>query len=155
MRTAGIDNRMGGGKVIEFSIAWTVQPKQSMRMRVVAGKGRKPFAMAYQSSAVRQNESQLITLMQPYKPDLPIVGPVRASFVFSFPWRTTDSKRQRAKLTAPKTTKPDLTQLVKQIEDCLERGGFLTNDAQIAEYATVRKQFADAPGVYVRLEEIV
>lgn len=53
----------------------------------------------------------------------------------------------------PKATKPDLDNLEKAFWDVLQRLKFFSGDQQVA-LKEVAKLYAEAPGVYARLEEM-
>lgn len=138
--------------IVEFTVPWTVEPKQSMRMRVVAAKG-KTFAHSYTPAKVKRNAEAIMLLMAQHRPAVPFAGAVAAEYVITYPWRASASKRERAKIFAPKTTKPDWDNLAKQLSDCAERCGFFANDAQICDGRVV-KQYGDQPGITVRFADV-
>lgn len=138
---------------IEFFVHWVVRPKQSVRHRIVRpGKGA-PFVQSYQPAALRQNEAELIATMQQHRPSKPLSGPIAAIYEFHYPWRSNEPQKNKARGCIPKTTRPDLGQLDKQIEDCLERGGLIANDSMIWR-RTSSRFWSGQQGVRIRLEEI-
>lgn len=69
----------------------------------------------------------------------PFDGPLRITVVASFCIPKSWSKAKRAaQLGAPHTQKPDLSNIVKQLEDGLNRIAW-EDDSQIAEYGPCRK----------------
>lgn len=64
------------------------------------------------------------------------------------------SKRKAAQAIADKirpTTKPDVSNVLKGIEDALS-GVWYEDDSQIVEYGLIGKWYAEEPRVYVRLD---
>lgn len=64
------------------------------------------------------------------------------------------SKRKAAQAIADKirpTTKPDVSNVLKGIEDALN-GVWYADDSQIVEYGLMGKWYAEEPRVYVRLD---
>ena len=113
---------------IEFTIPYIVAPKNADR----SGKGRH-----YQPKKVMQNAGALAALCAEYRPESPMLGPIRLWLAFRYPWRKSEPKKNRHGIKA-KDTKPDLDNLEKQLVDVLERSGFIVNDSQIAEKRSVK-----------------
>ncbi len=117
---------------IEFTIPYIVAPKNADRSRVVQGGNGKAWAHHYQPKKVTDNAKTLAALCAEYRPESPMLGPIRLTLAFWYPWRKTEPLKNR-KAPVAKDTKPDLDNLEKQITDVLERSGFFANDSQIAE----------------------
>ena len=52
-----------------------------------------------------------------------------------------------------RTQKPDTDNLQKLLKDCMTRCGFWKDDALVAS-ETAEKLWAEAPGIYIRIEEL-
>jgi len=138
---------------LEFHIPWTVEPKQSMRHRIIVdGTGRRYIA-SYTPAKVKANSQTIASLVAQHRPRDPLSGPLRATYVLTYPWRSSTSQRARKAGPMPKDTKPDCDNLGKNLSDTLQRSGFFANDSQIADLRIV-KQWGDQAGVTVRLEGI-
>jgi crossover junction endodeoxyribonuclease RusA len=137
---------------IEFFIAYQIQPKQGDRSRIIGSKG-KSFVQHYQPAKVRNNARDLALLMAPHRPATPLEGPLRMELTFQWSWPKSMSKRKRARGLVYRETKPDCENLLKQLNDVMERSGFFRNDAQIADLH-VRKVWTDSPGVQVTLSRL-
>lgn len=117
--------------IIEFSIPCLPCAKQSMRMRVVSKNG-KTFAMSYPDGMVKQNAATLASLMAPYRPKVPMRGPVVLTLQVVYPWLKGHSMKKRLLFDfIPKATAPDADNLCKAVCDVLQREGFVVNDGQI------------------------
>ena len=67
---------------IDFHVPWKVHPKQAMRIaRMANGRPR-----TYQPSLVVTNARTLATFMAPHRPRQPLSGPLRATYVLTYPW---------------------------------------------------------------------
>ncbi len=137
---------------IKFTIPYLVQPKNADRSRVVANSKGELFSHHYQPKKVADNAKALAALCAEYRPESPILGPIRLWLEFRYPWRKSEPKKNRHRIRA-KDTKPDLDNLEKQLVDVLERSGFFTNDSQVAEKRSV-KTWGEQGFVSVIIEEM-
>lgn len=87
----------------------------------------------------------------------PIAGPVRLDAVFTMPKPKSAPKRRR---TWP-AKKPDLSKLIRAVEDSLTDAGVWGDDGQVVEYGRVLKAYPledvdalDSPGVRIRIYTI-
>lgn len=83
----------------------------------------------------------------------PLEGPVSLSLRFRLPIPKSYNKRVRASMLAgetPPTTKPDLSNMVKAIEDALNGVAFVDDSQVVRSFQT--KIYAEQPGVDVRIE---
>lgn len=138
--------------IVEFTIAWVVEPKQGGMTRIISSGG-KHFARRYQPVKVKRNAETLALLMAPHRPAVPLDGPIRAHYEFKYGWLSSHGKKVRALGKLWKDTRPDTGNLAKNLEDVLERTGFVTNDARICA-VRIEKYFCDSPGLFVRLTTI-
>lgn len=79
-------------------------------------------------------------------PRTPVSGPMRVSVRWCFP---RGAKRQGE----PHTAKPDMSNMLKTLEDCLQRAGVIADDAQICE-EHLAKAWCDPAGIWVRVEPL-
>lgn len=136
---------------ITFSIPYTMCAKQADRSRI-AHMGGKQFIRHYQSKEVTENAQALASFVAPHRPPAPLGGPIRLDVLVIFPWLKGHSAKVRSNGGIPKETKPDVDNILKQLDDVLERSGFFGNDAQVSD-VRVRKRFGAMPTVQVRIEE--
>lgn len=131
-------------------------PKAQKRARSRAiPKNGKWIATTYKDSGQRQQEATLESLLMPYAPEIPFQGPLRLSLNIFLP--IPKSKPVKWKRAAEyggirPTTKPDISNVVKHLEDVMN-GTFFADDRQIVTLV-VRKFYAEIPGYYLELEEI-
>lgn len=137
---------------IEFFIPWRVAPKQSVRTRVVHTATGQAFAQHYQTKKIKENAAVLAEQIAPFRPPTPFEGPVRAWYVVVYPYRKSESKKNRG-VDIPKDTGPDCGQLSKQLDDVLQGCGFVANDAQIADSRT-QKFWGMRPGITITVETL-
>lgn len=133
--------------VIHFYCPIAVQPKQSMRMRVVNGR-----PMSYPSPKVSQNAKALAAAFKPYAPSKPWTGPVELDVRFWMPFPKATSKRKRETIIWH-DKKPDRGNLLKQIEDVLEACGFVENDSQFC-VGSVAKCWGEEPAITVVMRQV-
>ena len=84
----------------------------------------------------------------------PLEGPLRltVSAVFAIP-QSWSAKKRAAHLWRPHTQKPDLSNLIKHLEDGLNRIAWV-DDSQIAEYGPCRKLWGDRDETVLIIERI-
>lgn len=113
------------------------------------GKGVRFFKKAN----VARAEHDLLTLLHPHTPPAPFTGPLYLSIAFTWPWRKSEPKKNRASGRKWRDTKPDCSNIVKMVEDCMTRLGFWGDDSQVA-LLTVSKRWGDTPGISVAMQEM-
>jgi Holliday junction resolvase RusA-like endonuclease len=115
----------------EFHIPIVPLAKQGDRVRVIPGKnGKKPFAVHYIAPAVKLNAKKLRESAKKEWGPAPWTGaPLMVFYVVTYPYRVAEPKKNRGR-AIPKTTKPDVDNLVKMLNDALE-GVCWDNDATI------------------------
>ena len=114
---------------------------QEKQVRVVNGK-----PVFYDPPAVRDARSKLTAHLSAHRPEKPMGGAVRLVVKWCFP------RGQHAD-GAYRITKPDTDNLQKLLKDCMTRVGFWGDDAQAAS-EICEKFWAEAPGIYICVEEI-
>jgi Holliday junction resolvase RusA-like endonuclease len=131
---------------IEFFVPWTVKPKGNSKT-IVHGKNGRTYLIEPKKN--RENADALKLLFAQHAPPQPLEGPVRVEYRVTYGWLGKHGKRLRALgRRIPKTTRPDLGQLEKQLDDVLEAAGFVADDAQIVERESC-KCHGTRPGVEV------
>lgn len=105
----------------------------------------------YDPPNVKAATEFLAGLLAPYAPKEPLTGPVVERVRFVFPWRPSESKKVvKAGVNVPIITKPDCDNMVKRLNDILERLRFFENDSQIYSM-TIEKYRGSSPGIMINL----
>ena len=91
------------------------------------GVGRNGKAIVYRDTNLEAARQELLTELLPYRPKMPLTGPVRLSVWWHF--GTPDRKKQDAYW---KVTRPDTDNMIKLLKDCLTQVGFWKDDSQVA-----------------------
>lgn len=133
-----------------FFVPWEVKPKGNSK-QIVRGKDGRSYLI--EPAKNRQNAKDLRTLFAEFAPPTPYHGPVVVTYTIMYPFRGYHNKKQKSGGMIPKHTRPDLGQLVKQLDDALQAAGFLYDDAQICSYGNTRKVHCSTPGVSVEIRE--
>ena len=105
------------------------------------------------NSNATKAKNELIALIAPYAPQMPIEGPVSLSVVWAYPWRASESKKNKEKGFMYCYTKPDCDNLTKQLADILTRLGFWRDDAQVA-CLQFSKVWRDNPGISIQIKTL-
>lgn len=123
---------------------------QSAGKRMAIINGRPMF---FKNKAAAGAEHDYLVLCAPHKPASPIAGPVRLKVDFVFPWRKSEPKKRIALGRVPMTSKPDCSNAIKALEDCLTKLGYWNDDGQVADLH-VTKAWGDRVGIYISIQEI-
>lgn len=145
-------------RVIAFHVP-IVPPKATSqgagkRMMIITSKATgKQLPLFFKSDKAKAAEHDLLVLCAPYKPARPIEGPVRLQVDFVWPWRVSEPKKRISLGRVPHVSKPDLSNVIKMLEDCLTKLGFWKDDGQVADLH-VTKAWGDQVGIYVAISPI-
>lgn len=86
------------------------------------------------------------TALAPFAPATPISGALALDLEFTWPWRSSDSKRTRLARRIPCTVKPDCDNVAKTVTDVMVLVGILAADQKLAQL-TVQKWIGHEPGL--------
>lgn len=107
----------------------------------------------FKKKKVAQSEQSFHALLYPHRPSAPFDGPVCLCIGFVFPWRKSESKRIVKNYSLyPVQTRPDLSNLVKTIEDVMTTLRFWNDDGQISSLS-ITKQYGDEPGIRLNVTQ--
>ena len=124
-------------------IAITPQAKQS----VAGGKGK-----FYTPTRKRAYVDALRTYIMGSPPSRLLVGPVRLSVTFIWPYRKSTAKRDRGGLI-DKVTRPDMDNLLKPLKDAMS-GVVYHDDSEVSRYGCVEKYHGPQAKIRVLVEEL-
>jgi Holliday junction resolvase RusA-like endonuclease len=116
---------------------------------------RGSFVTTYDPEKCRNYKAYVRALAAGVAPSKPMSGPVKVKIML---YRYTPQRWNKAKIAAAlagalrPTTKPDITNLVKGIEDAI-KGLIWVDDSQVVELA-VAKWYSDNPRAEVEIDEI-
>jgi Holliday junction resolvase RusA-like endonuclease len=132
----------------EMKFTIPLPPAGQMRPRATI---RGKHAGVYKAAKQRGRERDMETLLAPYRPASPLLGPLWLGIKVYYPLPKRKSKAwyeaARAGRHRP-TVKPDLSNLIKHVEDCLANAAFFLNDKQIVGYLPeTGKYYDDGDGV--------
>ena len=121
-------------------------------LRILKKKDGSQFVGKFASSKAKKWENELLTLFAPHAPKLVPDCPVMVSCVWVFPWRKSETKKNRARGLLPKDTKSDADNLWKGIGDVLTRLGFYKDDSQIYDLQ-LKKFWGNDTGIGIVVKE--
>ena len=121
-----------------------VPPTVTAQMHKVAMRGGKP--VFYDPPALESARELRTVMLNRHRPKKPYSGGVRLTVRWMFP-------RGRHRDGEYRITRPDTDNLQKLLKDCMTRCGFWKDDALVAS-ETAEKLWAEAPGIYVKIEEL-
>lgn len=131
-----------------------VPPKATSQQKGACrtSKGVRFFKKAYVAAA----EQDLLSLVQSEMPaawQTIEAGPVELQVCFVWPWRKSEPIRERINGAKYMDVKPDCSNIIKMLEDCLTRLNVWTDDAQVA-CLRVAKMWGDDPGISITVKKI-
>lgn len=138
---------------MELSFFVPIIPRGQARVRHTV-RGSRP--VAYKSKDQQADERTLEALMMPHVPDVPLSGMLSLSLVITMPIPASFSKPKTALAlhrSLRPTTKPDLSNVLKHVEDVMQRMRFFEDDKQIVDIYCC-KIYGDHPGYRVHLREL-
>ncbi len=142
----GKPGREAGVTSVSFSIPYVCGPKQGGGRP--GGRGKR-----FTDPKVKDDAATLASLVLPYRPAKPLQGPLLLQVMVRYPWRKSESKKRRQRKRRWKDTAPDNENILKQLDDVLEKLGFMGNDGQIA-CIVFDKCWTDNGGMDVTLREL-
>lgn len=126
----------------------TAQEKgESIRYMMKNGK-RTPYIHHFRKANVSAARTEFIYKLKRHAPKEPLAGPIRLTVILYF-----DKKAPKKDWGKYKTTRPDCSNYVKELEDAMTECGFWFDDNQIADLRVI-KYYAESATIYVRLEEL-
>ena len=117
-----------------MKITVEIAPVAQMRARHTARGG---FVRTYKAPEQAKAEQSLIACLLPLRPPEPLQGPLWLGVRAYLPIPRCKSNRWKAAAATGEirpTTRPDLSNLLKHIEDCLTVAGFWHDDKQVVSY---------------------
>lgn len=107
----------------------------------------------FKKGKVKESEGTFHALLFPHRPKTPFTGPVCLCIDFVFPWRKSEAKRIRNAYRAfPVQTRPDLSNLIKTVEDVMTTLRYWEDDGQISSLR-MTKTYGDEPGIRLNITQ--
>lgn len=113
---------------------------QEKQVHVVNGK-----PVFYEPADLKQARAALTDYLAQYAPEEPLKGPIELVVKFCFPLVTGSYDGQ------PKTTKPDCDNLVKLLQDVMNKLNYFEDDRFVVSLIA-QKFWAKIPGLFISLE---
>lgn len=122
-------------------------------LRIMKRRDGTQFVGKFAKSKGKQVQGELMTLLREHVPQTSFDGPIKLAVQWRYPWRKSETRKNKAKGWMYCDTRPDVDNLLKMFQDCLTRLGFWTDDSQVASLA-FEKMWSDTPGISVEIEEV-
>lgn len=123
-----------------------IPPTATAQERQVDTRGARP--RFYDPEPVKQARAKLEAALAPFRPPIPLDGPLRLTAKWLWPCAGTKHHDGEYKITAP-----DTDNLQKLLKDVMSHLGFWVNDARVAS-ETVEKFWANIPGIFIQVDEL-
>ena len=110
---------------------------QEHKVRVIRGK-----PMFYDTEKLKTARGTFESLLQKYRPQSPLEGPVALIVDWHFATKTHKEGTYRV-------TRPDTDNLQKLLKDCMTRAGFWKDDAQVCREEVTKRWSRERPGIHI------
>lgn len=125
-----------------------VPPKANHQRKAIVRIGG--FARLADKPELVAAKGMLDSLLYPHRPAVALAGPVVLTVEWTWPWRAGEPKKTRALGRVPHTSKPDLSNALKTLEDRLVALRFVEDDRSIVR-VEMQKWWGDEAGIRVTL----
>ena len=125
-------------------------PKGTAQQQKTVARGR--FITKYDPPNVKEMKRIFTRELIPHAPAEPLEGALSLEVLFAYPYRKADAKKAQGR-DMWKDRQPDCDNLVKGLNDIMEKLGFYSNDGQIASL-TIGKIWSEEPRIEINLEEM-
>lgn len=140
-----------GVRAMRFWIVCNPPRSTAQSQRRVAMRGKTP--VIYTTAKGKQQESDFMSLLQPFVPMKAYDGSLRLGISYCLPLLKTEKKNIREKGWTTHSKRPDADNLAKQFCDCLGKMRFYEEDSRIV-HLSFRKYRSENPGIGVVLERV-
>ena len=131
-----------------------VPPKATaQQVSIMKRRDGTQFVGKKHGSNADKAQKSLFAMFYPFRPDEPLTGPLRLSIDFVWPWRSSESKRNRAIGYKFSEKRPDADNLAKMTTDCLMQSGFFADDSLVASLH-VTKGWGGKHGIFIGIEQL-
>lgn len=126
-------------------------PKQTAQSvsRIFRRKDGTPFIGKKNNTS----KSELLCILKDYVPEKPFTGAVELIISWCYAWRASEPKKNRKLGYKYCTTKPDVDNICKQLNDCMTRLGYWVDDALVAKL-TFEKMWCEEPHITITIREL-
>ena len=128
----------------EFFLPMIPPRATAQEHKVTHSRGSPDF---YDPTKLKDARAKLTAHLSQHVPKEKYTGAVRLTVKWCFP-------RGRRRDGEYKTTRPDTDNLQKLLKDCMTACGYWTDDALVAS-EICEKFWAEIPGIYIKIEELI
>ncbi len=108
-------------------------------------RGGRPYVR--KSERLREAEDAIMARLVSSRPAEPLSGPLRLQVRWCFATRGSHAQGE------PHIQRPDMSNMLKTLEDCMARAGWIVDDSMICEERTA-KAWMDPAGIWVRVASL-
>lgn len=109
-------------------------------------RGDRPYVR--KSARLREAEDALVARLARQAPPDPMGGPLSVEVRWCFATRGAHAQGE------PHTSRPDMSNMLKTLEDCMVRAGWIVDDSLVCD-EHMAKAWMDPAGIWVRAAEII
>lgn len=153
-----IELRAGTGghqpRTIRFMVD-CIPPKATHQagLRILRRRDGTQFVGKFAGSRAKQAQNEMTVLLLPHRPTWPLEGPLKMAVTWIYPWRKSETEKNKKQLILACDTRPDIDNLFKMLGDVMTRLGFYRDDAQITELVFC-KYWSQKPGILIQIKEM-
>lgn len=108
-------------------------------------RGDRPYVR--KSARLREAEDALVARLARQAPPEPMGGPLSVEVRWCFATRGAHAQGE------PHTSRPDMSNMLKTLEDCMVRAGWIVDDSLVCD-EHMAKAWMDPAGIWVRAAEL-
>ena len=108
-------------------------------------RGDRPYIR--KSARLREAEDALVARLARQAPPEPMGGPLSVEVRWCFATRGAHAQGE------PHTSRPDMSNMLKTLEDCMVRAGWIVDDSLVCD-EHMAKAWMDPAGIWVRAAEL-
>ena len=141
--------------MIEFKLDM-IPPKHTAQGSSIILKNRKTgkfFIGRKSDSKASMVKKELLYRVMPYRPPKPLENALKCEIEWVYPWRISETKKNKEKPFVWCNTRSDCDNLCKLSFDILTQARFWKDDGLVAELI-FKKKWAEKPYIKIKIEEL-
>ena len=148
---------------IQFTVYQIPKPKLESKSRAIKRRKKNgeigTTTMQYKATKQKKNEMKIMGILDLHKPEIPLDVALMLTVQAFLPmpkyiYSTWRREPAEAGIIRP-PVKPDLSNLIKFIEDCMKQSGYFRDDSLIVQYGdNIGKWYSVNPRWEIKLTEI-
>ena len=141
--------------MIDFTLNM-IPPKHTAQGSSIILKNRKTgrfFIGRKNDSNASLTKKELLYRVIPFRPTKPLESPLKCEIEWVYPWRVSETKKNKEKGFMWCNTRPDCDNITKMMWDVLTQAGFWKDDGLVSKLV-FSKKWAKKSYIRIRIQEL-